>query len=64
MVAANGSGPTIDLPRRNERLDELIAHGLSAYARYGNVVRFSSCFSISARFLRIGRIFFCDASAS
>jgi len=32
MVAANGSSPTIDLPRRQERLEELIAHGLSANA--------------------------------
>jgi hypothetical protein len=32
MVAANGAGPTIDLPRRNERLEELIAHGLSVDA--------------------------------
>ena len=33
MVAANGSGPAIDLPRRNERLEELIVHGLSATCR-------------------------------
>jgi hypothetical protein len=32
MVATNASGPTTDLPRRNERLEKLIAHGLSADA--------------------------------
>ena len=34
MVAPNGSGPTIDLPRRNERAEEQMAFGdHSALAR-------------------------------
>jgi hypothetical protein len=33
VVAPNGSGPTADLPRRNERLKELMAFGIIARRR-------------------------------